>query len=74
MRLLSHGMKIGNATVIVDIVDGINKEIRPRTPMKPKFLTDYDTVNKGIGADAKAHNRLIHNMRDKLPRDTSHVS
>lgn len=74
MRLLKHGSKIGNATVIVDIVDGSNLEIRPRTKMNPRFLTDHDTGNSGKGADAKAHNRLIHNMGDKLPRDTSHVS
>lgn len=74
MRLLPHGMKIGNATVIVDIVDGANKEIRPRTRMNPRFLTDHDTGNAGVGADAKSHNRLIHNLGDKLPRDTSHVS
>ena len=74
VKLLKHGSKIGNATVIVDIVDGANKEIRPRTPMKPDAITDHDTGNAGNGADAKAHNRLIHNLGDKLPRDTSHVS
>lgn len=74
MRLLTNGMKIGNATVIVDIVDGPNREIRPRTKMNPRFLTDHDTGNSGKGADAKSHNRYIHNLGDKLPRDTSHIS
>lgn len=74
MRILKHGSKIGNATVIVDIVDGSNLEIRPRTKMNPRFLTDHDTGNTGAGADAKAHNRLIHNLGDKLPRDTTHIS
>nr|ADF97555.1 PlyM30 [uncultured phage] len=74
MRLLKNGTKIGNATVIVDIVDGANREIRPRTKMNPRFLTDHDTGNSGNGADAKSHNRYIHNLGDKLPRDTSHIS
>ena len=74
MRLLTNGMKIGNATVIVDIVDGANREIRPRTKMTPRFSTDHDTGNSGVGADAKSHNRYIHNLGDKLPRDTSHIS
>lgn len=74
MRFLTNGMKIGNATVIVDIVDGSNREIRPRTKMNPRFLTDHDTGNSGVGADAKSHNRYIHNLGDKLPRDTSHIS
>lgn len=74
MRLLPHGTKIGNATVIVDIVDGPNREIRPRTPMKAKALTDHDTGNSGRGADAIMHNRYIHNLGDRLPRDTSHIS
>lgn len=74
MRLLTNGMKIGGATVIVDIVDGPNREIRPRTKMNPRFSTDHDTGNSGVGADAKSHNRYIHNLGDKLPRDTSHIS
>lgn len=74
MRLLPHGMKIGNATVIVDIVPKGNPEIRPGIPMKARGITDHDTGNSGRGADAKAHNKLLHNW-GKLPvKDTSHVS
>lgn len=74
MRLLPHGMKIGNATVIVDIVPKGNLEIRPGIPMKARGITDHDTGNSGRGADAKAHNKLLHNW-GKLPvKDTSHIS
>lgn len=74
MRLLPHGMKIGNATVIVDIVAKGNPEIRPGIPMKARGITDHDTGNSGRGADAKAHNKLLHNW-GKLPvKDTSHIS
>ncbi|RAZ73639.1 N-acetylmuramoyl-L-alanine amidase [Planococcus halotolerans] len=74
MRLLPHGMKIGHATVIVDIVPKGNPEIRPGIPMKARGITDHDTGNKGRGADAIAHNKLLHNW-GKLPvRDTTHVS
>lgn len=74
MRLLPQGMKIGNATVIVDIVQSGNPEIRPGRKMKAKYLTDHDTGNAGRGADAEMHNRYIHNMASYHPRDTSHVS
>lgn len=74
MRLLKHGMKIGNATVIVDIVPKGNTEIRPGISMKARGITDHDTGNSGRGADAKAHNKLLHNW-GKLPvKDTSHIS
>lgn len=73
MRTLPHGLKIGHATVIVDIVPKGNPEIRPGTPMNPKGATDHDTGNSGRGADAIAHNKLLHNW-GKLPvKDTSHV-
>ena len=74
MRLLTNGMKIGNATVIVDIISSGNPEIRPGVKMVPKNLTDHDTGNAGPGADAEMHNRYIHNMANYHPRDTSHVS
>lgn len=74
MRLLPHGSKIGNATVIVDIIQTGNPEIRPGRKMKAKYLTDHDTGNSGRGADAEMHNRYIHNMASYHPRDTSHVS
>ncbi|PUB12636.1 N-acetylmuramoyl-L-alanine amidase [Paenisporosarcina sp. OV554] len=74
MRLLKHGSKIGNATVIVDIVQKGNPEIRPGIPMNPKYFTDHDTGNSGRGADAKMHNRYIHNMASYKPKDTNHVS
>ena len=67
-------MKIGKATVIVDIIPKGNPEIRPAVKITPKFLTYHNTGNSGKGANAKAHNKLIHNMANKNPRDTSHVS
>lgn len=73
-KTLKTGMTIGKAKVVVDIVDGANKEIRPRIKIKPSFITYHNTGNRGKGADAKAHNNLIHNLGDKPPRDTSHVS
>lgn len=74
MILLPHGAKIGKATVIVDIVKKGNAEIRPGIHMTPKGITDHDTGNTGRGADAKAHNRLLHNWGDLPVKDTSHVS
>lgn len=74
MRLLKHGSKIGNATVIVDIVPLGNPEIRPGRKMVARYLTDHDTGNKGRDANADMHNRYIHNMAKLHPRDTSHVS
>lgn len=74
MRLLKHGSKIGNATVIVDIIPAGNPEIRPGRKMVPRFLTDHDTGNAGRDADAEMHNRYIHNMASYHPRDTTHVS
>lgn len=74
MRLLPHGAKIGNATVIVDIISKNNPEIRPGGFMNPTYITDHDTGNAGRGADAEMHNRYIHNMASYHPRDTSHVS
>ncbi len=56
MRLLTNGMKIGNATVVVDIIKKGNQEIRPGTAMKPKKITTHNTGNAGKGANAKAHN------------------
>ena len=73
MRLLPHGAKIGNATVIVDIVETNNREIRPRTPMKARAITDHDTGNSGKGADAQAHNRLLHNWGRLPVKDTNHI-
>ncbi|PSL42117.1 N-acetylmuramoyl-L-alanine amidase [Planomicrobium soli] len=74
MRFLPHGMKIGHATVIVDIVPKGNPKIRPGIPMKARGITDHDTGNPGRGADAKAHNKLLHNW-GKLPvKDTTHIS
>lgn len=74
MRLLPHGAKIGKATVIVDIISKNNPEIRPGGHMNPTYITDHDTGNRGLGANAEMHNRYIHNMASYHPRDTSHVS
>lgn len=74
MIYLPHGMKIGTATVIVDIVPRGNPEIRPGIFMKPQGITDHDTGNTGRGADAKAHNKLLHNWGRLPVKDTSHVS
>lgn len=74
MRLLQHGSKIGNATVIVDIIQKGNPEIRPGTTMNPKKVTTHNTGNNGRGANAEMHNRYIHNLASYKPKDTSHVS
>lgn len=74
MRLLPHGAKIGNATVIVDIISKRNPKIRPGTKMNPTHNTDHDTGNASRGANAEMHNRYIHNMASYNPKDTSHVS
>lgn len=74
MRLLKHGTKIGNATVIVDIIQKGNPEIRPGTSMKPKKLTTHNTGNASKGANARAHNTYIHNLASYHPKDTTHVS
>lgn len=68
------GDKIGKATVHVDIVKKGNTEIRPAKAMSPKYITIHNTGNTGKGANALAHNKLMHNMAGKHPRDTSHVS
>lgn len=74
MRLLKHGTKIGNATVIVDIIQKGNPDIRPGTAMKPKKITTHNTGNASRGANAKAHNTYIHNLASYHPKDTTHVS
>jgi N-acetylmuramoyl-L-alanine amidase CwlA len=74
MRLLPNGIKIGNATVIVDIISKKNPKIRPGLPMKPTHITDHDTGNPARGANAEMHNRYIHNMSSYDPKDTGHVS
>ncbi|MED1125142.1 N-acetylmuramoyl-L-alanine amidase [Bacillus atrophaeus] len=71
---LTNGMKIGKATVVVDIIPKGNYKIRPGTKIKPTFLTYHNTGNSGRGANAKSHNKYIHNMANLEPRDTSHVS
>lgn len=74
MRLLTNGMKIGNATVVVDIIRKGNPEIRPGTAMKPTKITTHNTGNAGRGANAEMHNRYIHNLASYHPKDTTHVS
>lgn len=74
MQLLKHGSKVGNATVIVDIIQKGNPEIRPATAMKPKKITTHNTGNASKGANAKAHNTYIHNLASYHPKDTTHVS
>ncbi|PTY93061.1 hypothetical protein B5V90_02960 [Heyndrickxia sporothermodurans] len=71
---LKNGMKIGKATVVVDIVPKGNPEIRPGTKINPTFITYHNTGNSGRGADAESHNKYIHNLAGKQPKDTSHVS
>lgn len=71
---LTNGMKIGKATVVVDIIPKGNNKIRPGNKIKPTFLTYHNTGNTGRGADADMHNRYIHNMASYDPKDTSHVS
>ncbi|WP_341320810.1 N-acetylmuramoyl-L-alanine amidase [Solibacillus sp. FSL H8-0523] len=71
---LKTGDKIGKATVVIDIIKKGNPEIRPCTSMKPQYVTIHNTGNRGKGANAKAHNHLIHNLAGKPIRETSHVS
>lgn len=71
---LKTGDKIGKATVHIDVVKKDNTEIRPGTEMAPKYITIHNTGNPGHGANAEAHNKLIHHMASFHPRDTSHVS
>lgn len=58
--------KLGNAEVIVDIVQKGNPEIRPAYPMNPIEIAVHNTGNAGRGANAKAHNTYIHNQ-SRLP-------
>ena len=66
--------KIGEATVIVDIVKKGNFEIRPEYSMKPIEIAIHNTGNNGRGANAKAHNIYIHNMANLTPKDTRYAS
>lgn len=71
---LKTGDKIGKATVVIDIIKKGNPEIRPCAPMIPRYVTIHNTGNRGKGANAIAHNNLIHNLAGKPIRETSHVS
>lgn len=71
---LTNGTTIGKAKVIVDIIKKGNAEIRPGTIIKPTFITIHNTGNTGRGANAKAHNTLIHNLASYDPKDTTHKS
>lgn len=66
--------KIGEATVIVDIVQKGNFEIRPGYAMIPSEITIHNTGNNGRGANAKAHNIYIHNMANLTPKETGYAS
>lgn len=66
--------KLGKAKVIVDIVKKGNVEIRPGYAMNPRAITVHNTGNPGRGANAEMHNRYIHNMAGKSPRDTGYAS
>jgi len=66
--------KIGEATVIVDIVKKGNFEIRPEYSMEPIEIAIHNTGNNGRGANAKAHNTYIHNMANLTPKDTGYAS
>ncbi|OMI07698.1 hypothetical protein BVL54_19950 [Bacillus paralicheniformis] len=53
---------INGVPVIVNIVPKGNYKVRPALAMpKPKSIAIHNTGNKNKGADAKAHNRLLHN-------------
>lgn len=73
VKVIEKGIIIGKAKTFVDIVEPFNHEIRTMVKIKPLFITYHNTGNKGKGANAEAHNNLIHNLGDKLPRDTSHI-
>lgn len=66
--------KIGKASVIVDIVEKGNIEIRPGTPMNPSEIAVHNTGNAGRGADAESHNKYIHNQAGKPASQTGYAS
>ena len=74
MKTIKNGMKLGKAKVIVDIVDKGNVEIRPETKMNPTQICIHNTGNSGKGADAKSHNKYIHNMANLKPAQTGYAS
>lgn len=74
MKTLKNGITLGKAKVVVDIVDKGNPEIRPETPLDASEICIHNTGNEGRGADAEMHNRYIHNMADKSPKDTGYAS
>jgi hypothetical protein len=43
-------------------VDLLPKNKRPGYAMKPEYITIHDTGNASKGADAKAHNKYVHNV------------
>ena len=57
---------INGVPVIVNIVPKGNYKVRPALAMpKPKSIAIHNTGNKSKGADAKAHNKLLHNNVEK---------
>lgn len=62
---------INGVPVIVNIVPKGNYKVRPALAMaKPKTIAIHNTGNKSKGANAKAHNKLLHNnvaKGDKSP-------
>lgn len=66
--------KLGTASVIVDIVEKGNFEIRPAYEMNPSEIAVHNTGNNGRGANAKAHNIYIHNQAGKSVAQTGYAS
>jgi N-acetylmuramoyl-L-alanine amidase CwlA len=57
---------INGVPVIVNIVPKGNYKVRPALAMpNPKTIAIHNTGNKSKGADAKAHNKLLHNNVEK---------
>ncbi|WP_214796546.1 MULTISPECIES: N-acetylmuramoyl-L-alanine amidase [unclassified Exiguobacterium] len=53
---------IDGVPVTVNIVPKGNIAVRPAYPMNPTSVAVHNTGNSGKGADAEAHNRLLHNQ------------
>lgn len=74
MKTIPNGLKLGTATVVVDIIPKGNPEIRPGYPMVPEAITEHNTGNNGKGANAEAHNKYIHNQARLPVQKTGYAS
>lgn len=66
--------EIDGIPIHVNIVPKGNYRVRPAYPMIPTSIAIHNTGNKGKGADAEAHNRLLVNKSKKAEEDTRWAS